>query len=130
MTRRIPGGASTRIAGRSTSATRSTSHRCPTTSFATTAGRFVDVTEQAGIVDPDGRGLGVVAADLDDDDRVDLFVANDMTANYLFRNLGGFRFEEDGPIAGCGVPPPTAATRPGWASPAATSTATACSTWP
>jgi tetratricopeptide (TPR) repeat protein len=57
-------------------------------------GRFVDVTRQAGFVDPDGRGLGVVAADLDDDNRIDLFVANDMSANSLFRNLGGFRFEE------------------------------------
>ena len=63
-------------------------------------GRFVDVTDEAGIVDRDGRGLGVVAADLDDDGRVDLFVANDTTANYLFRNLGGFRFEEVGPASG------------------------------
>src|SRR5262249_52253711 len=44
--------------------------------------------------------LGVVAADLDGDHRVDLFVANDMTANLLFRNLGGFRFEEVGAVAG------------------------------
>ncbi|MFO0889552.1 MAG: FG-GAP-like repeat-containing protein [Isosphaeraceae bacterium] len=63
-------------------------------------GRFVDVTEQAGIVDADGRGLGVVAAHLDDDDRIDLFVANDSTANFLFRNSGGFRFEEVGHAAG------------------------------
>ena len=49
---------------------------------------------QAGFIDPNGRGLGVVAADLDDDNRIDLYVANDMSANYLFRNLGGFRFEE------------------------------------
>jgi tetratricopeptide (TPR) repeat protein len=59
-------------------------------------GRFVDVSEAAGIraADRDGRGLGVVAAHLDDDDRIDLFVANDMSANFLFRNRGGFRFEE------------------------------------
>jgi hypothetical protein len=35
-----------------------------------------------------------VAADLDDDGLIDLFVANDGSADYLFRNLGGFRFEE------------------------------------
>ena len=64
--------------------------------FRNDGGRFVDVTAAAGIVDRDGRGLGVVAADLDDDGRIDLFVANDMTANFLFRNLGGFRFEEIG----------------------------------
>ena len=63
-------------------------------------GRFVDVTAQAGIIDSDGRGLGVLAADVDDDGKVDLFVANDTTANYLFRNLGGFRFEEVGHEAG------------------------------
>ena len=68
--------------------------------FRNDGGRFVDVTGEAGIVDRDGRGLGVVAADLDDDGRVDLYVANDMSANYLFRNLGGFRFEETGQLAG------------------------------
>jgi predicted Zn-dependent protease len=68
--------------------------------FRNDGGRFVDVTEQAGFVDHDGRGLGVVAADLDGDERVDLFVANDMTANDLFRNLGGFRFEEIGTSTG------------------------------
>ncbi len=68
--------------------------------FRNDGGRFVDVTVQSGFVDPDGRGLGVVAADLDDDNRVDLYVANDMTANYLFHNQGGFRFEETGSISG------------------------------
>jgi hypothetical protein len=68
--------------------------------FRNDGGRFVDVTAEAGIVDEDGRGLGVVAADLDDDGKVDLLVANDTTANYLFRNLGGFRFEEVGHAAG------------------------------
>lgn len=63
-------------------------------------GRFVDVTEGAGIVDRDGRGLGVVAADVDDDGLVDMFVANDTTANYLFHNLGGMQFEEVGVVAG------------------------------
>jgi tetratricopeptide (TPR) repeat protein len=59
-------------------------------------GKFVDVTAEAGFVDRDGRGLGVVAADLDGDGRTDVFVANDTTANMLFRNLGGFRFREEG----------------------------------
>src|SRR5262249_36397883 len=68
--------------------------------FRNDGGRFVDVTTEAGIDDRDGRGLGVFAADLDDDRRVDLFIANDMTANFFFRNLGGFRFEEVGLSAG------------------------------
>ncbi len=62
--------------------------------FRNDRGRFVDITNEAGFVDPDGRGLGVLAAHLDDDDRIDLYVANDMSANYLFHNLGGLRFEE------------------------------------
>ena len=68
--------------------------------FRNDGGRFVDVTGPAGFVDPDGRSLGVVAADLDEDGKVDLFVTNDGTANYLFRNLGGFRFEETGHASG------------------------------
>ena len=68
--------------------------------FRNDRGRFVDVSQEAGIVDRDGRGLGVVAADLDDDGKVDLFVANDTTANYYFRNLGGMRFEEVGLASG------------------------------
>jgi tetratricopeptide (TPR) repeat protein len=63
-------------------------------------GRFVDVTAEAGIIDRDGRGLGVVAVDLDDDGRVDLFVANDTSANYLFRNIGKLRFAERAAAAG------------------------------
>ena len=63
-------------------------------------GHFTDVTNEAGIDDRNGRGLGVVAADLDDDGLIDLFVANDMTANYFWRNLGGLRFEESAHAAG------------------------------
>ncbi|MHB1562299.1 MAG: CRTAC1 family protein, partial [Isosphaeraceae bacterium] len=68
--------------------------------FRNDGGRFRDVTREAGFTDADGRGLGVLAADFDDDGRVDLFVANDGTANFLFRNRGGFRFEEAGTEAG------------------------------
>ena len=42
----------------------------------------------------------MVAADLDQDGRIDLFVANDMSPNYLFKNRGGFRFEEMGLASG------------------------------
>ncbi len=68
--------------------------------FRNDGGRFVDVTQEAGIDDRGGRGLGVVAADLDRDGKIDLFVANDMTVNNLFHNLGGLRFEEIGDVAG------------------------------
>jgi tetratricopeptide (TPR) repeat protein len=68
--------------------------------FRNDSGRFVDVTAEAGIVDRDGRGLGVIAADLDDDGRVDIFVANDSSANFLFRNTGKMHFDEVGHAAG------------------------------
>ncbi|MGP0068326.1 MAG: FG-GAP-like repeat-containing protein [Isosphaeraceae bacterium] len=68
--------------------------------FRNDGGRFVDMTAEAGIVDANGRGLGVVAADLDDDGLIDLFVANDTTANDLWHNLGGMKFEEVGISAG------------------------------
>lgn len=68
--------------------------------FRNDAGRFIDVTREAGVNDPAGRGLGVLAADLDLDGKIDLFVTNDTTANYFFRNQGGFRFTEEALTAG------------------------------
>jgi tetratricopeptide (TPR) repeat protein len=68
--------------------------------FRNDGGRFVDVTEKAGIVDRDGRGLGVIAGDFDDDGKIDLFVTNDTTANYLWHNNGGCRFTEEGLSSG------------------------------
>src|SRR5262249_50821239 len=62
--------------------------------------RFVDVTGKAGIVDDNGRGLGVVACDFDGDGRPDLFVANDQSAKLLFHNQGGLHFEEVGHLSG------------------------------
>jgi tetratricopeptide (TPR) repeat protein len=71
--------------------------------FRNDGGRFADVSDEAGITaaDTDGRGLGVVAADFDADGLTDLYVANDATANFLFRNRGGLRFEEAAHEAGC-----------------------------
>ncbi|MEW4569055.1 FG-GAP-like repeat-containing protein [Tautonia sp. JC769] len=64
-------------------------------------GHFVDISEEAGIRVPrPGRGLGVLAADLDGDRRIDFSVANDATANFFFRNRGDGTFEELGEAAG------------------------------
>ena len=68
--------------------------------FRNMGGRFTDVTGPAGFVDPGGRGLGVVAGDVNADGLIDLFVSNDGTANYLFLNKGGFRFEESALTSG------------------------------
>jgi enediyne biosynthesis protein E4 len=68
--------------------------------FRNDGGRFVDISSEAGIVDRTGQGLGVLATDVDGDGRVDLFVANDQSAKFLFLNRGELRFEEVGHTAG------------------------------
>lgn len=58
-------------------------------------GSFIDVSETAGIaIAEQGKGLAVEIVDLDDDGLLDVYVANDTTANFLFRNLGNMRFDE------------------------------------
>jgi enediyne biosynthesis protein E4 len=55
---------------------------------------FDDVTKAAGILRSDGRGLGVIAADLNRDGWIDLYVANDMTPHFLFINKRDGSFED------------------------------------
>ncbi len=58
-------------------------------------GTFTEVSTQAGVADVEGRyGFGVGWADLNDDGRLDLVVANDSGPNYIYRNLGNGRFED------------------------------------
>ncbi len=63
-------------------------------------GTFTDVTRQAGVYQPEGKGLGVVCTDYDRDGDPDIYVANDTMENYLFDNLGNGRFEEVALMAG------------------------------
>ncbi len=49
-------------------------------------GTFTDVTAEAGISGADGKGLGVVCGDIDNDGDSDIVVANDTTRNFLYRN--------------------------------------------
>ena len=57
-------------------------------------GTFTDVSAAAGLAGGRGNGLGLGAADFNDDGLVDLFVANDKTVNRLWLNQGGLHFEE------------------------------------
>ncbi|MBI3467809.1 MAG: VCBS repeat-containing protein, partial [Planctomycetes bacterium] len=60
-------------------------------------GTFREVTSELGIQRTDGRGQGVVAADVNGDGHIDLYVANDICPNFLFINngKGGFTDETD-----------------------------------
>jgi enediyne biosynthesis protein E4 len=62
-------------------------------------GTFTDVTKGTDIAKSMGKALGVVATDINNDGRMDLFVANDTVQNFLFVNrgpdkAGKWQFEE------------------------------------
>ncbi len=68
-------------------------------------GTLEDVSRSSGILVPNGKGLGIITADFDDDGWPDIYVANDGTPNFLFHNLGtgDMRFREQGLVAGAAV---------------------------
>jgi enediyne biosynthesis protein E4 len=63
-------------------------------------GTFEEVTKKMGIIDVDGRAMGVGAIDYDDDGFVDIYVANDHSMNYLWHNNGGKSFTDMGTPSG------------------------------
>jgi len=68
-------------------------------------GSFRDITESAGMRQPNGRGLGLVVWDFAADGRLGLFVANDTSPNFLFINRGADsagnpKFDEVGVVRG------------------------------
>ena len=63
-------------------------------------GKFKDVSKESGIANSLGKSFGAVATDVNNDGLLDLFVANDTVANFLFQNKGNGKFEEIGLAAG------------------------------
>jgi hypothetical protein len=64
-------------------------------------GTFTDVSKSAGVSDPDRRyGLTAVWSDFNNDGKLDLFVANDAGANYLYQGDGTGRFTDAGLTSG------------------------------
>ena len=60
-------------------------------------GRFEDISRAAGIAVRGrilSKGLGVLPTDFDSDGDIDFLVANDSVPNFLWRNLGGGKFED------------------------------------
>ena len=67
-------------------------------------GTFTEVAAQAGVDDPQHFfGLGAVWSDFENDGKLDLFVANDGEANYLYHNEGNGHFKEVGFDSGVAV---------------------------
>jgi hypothetical protein len=58
-------------------------------------GTFTDVTKEAGMGGPDGRGMSVAIVDVDNDGLLDVLVTNDAMANHFYHNLGKGKFKEE-----------------------------------
>ncbi len=63
-------------------------------------GTFSNVSEESGIVESEGKALGVAFGDFDNDGWTDLSVANDQLQQFLFRNEGNGTFSEVSLLAG------------------------------
>jgi hypothetical protein len=66
-------------------------------------GTFEDVSVPSGIASKKGHGLGVAFADYDGDGFTDIFVANDVTEQFLFHNNGNGTFSERSIDAGAAL---------------------------
>ncbi len=62
-------------------------------------GTFTDVSRESGIGNQPAKAWGAVAADINNDGWMDLFVSNDKLPNFLFVNRKG-RFEDVGALGG------------------------------
>jgi enediyne biosynthesis protein E4 len=63
-------------------------------------GSFTDVSSASGVTEHRGWGMGGVCADYDNDGDTDIYLANDVYANFLFQNDGTGRFTEIGLMTG------------------------------
>jgi hypothetical protein len=58
-------------------------------------GTFTDVSLKAGVGKPEAKGMGVVCADFNNDGWIDIAIANDTWANFLFTNKRDGTFEDN-----------------------------------
>ena len=75
-------------------------------------GTFIESSTKLGVTGRDGKGLALAVLDLDDDLKPEIYVANDMTANFLFSKSAASlselgiipqsdRYSEAASLAGC-----------------------------
>ena len=57
-------------------------------------GTFTDVTTEAGVAALGGRSMQAIFSDFDNDNDVDLYVANDTSENHIYRNDGNGTFTD------------------------------------
>lgn len=67
-------------------------------------GTFTNISSESGIGSHPGKGMAAAPADFDGDGLTDIYVTNDRTFAFLFRNLGGGKFEECAFAWGVAVP--------------------------
>jgi enediyne biosynthesis protein E4 len=67
-------------------------------------GTFTDVSKAAGVDDANGYyGMSVIFSDFNNAGRPDIYVANDSTPKFLYKNLGNGKFQEIGLESGTAV---------------------------
>ena len=69
-------------------------------------GTFTEAAEALGLVAPEGKGLAIAVTDFDGDAKPEIYVANDMVENFLYRRKGigpELRYENVARAAGCAV---------------------------
>ena len=57
-------------------------------------GTFTDTTDETGVAAVGGRSMQAIFSDFDNDNDLDLYVANDTSTNHVYRNDGGGRFTD------------------------------------
>lgn len=57
-------------------------------------GTFTDVTAETGVAATGGRSMQAIFSDFDDDNDLDLYVANDTSTNHVYRNNGDGTFAD------------------------------------
>ena len=67
-------------------------------------GTFTNVSKDAGVDDPDGYyGMSAIWADFNNTGRPDIYIANDSTPKFLYKNLGNGKFKDIGLQSGTAV---------------------------
>jgi enediyne biosynthesis protein E4 len=69
-------------------------------------GTFTEASELLGLNAPNGKGLAIAVVDFDGDAKPEIYVANDMAENFLYRRKGSgsdLRYENVAGVAGCNI---------------------------